>query len=67
MKNVCWMISIALMAFLQISCKSNDSNAEVPAAREAHEGEHKNENTATFTADQVKSIGIELGEIEENN
>jgi RND family efflux transporter MFP subunit len=65
MKKICWMISIALMVFLQISCKSNDSNTEAPAAGEAHEGEHKNENTATFTAEQIKSIGIEIGPIEE--
>ncbi len=35
------------------------------APAEEHSDEHENENTATFTNDQIKSIGIEIGSIEQ--
>ncbi|AXY77920.1 efflux RND transporter periplasmic adaptor subunit [Paraflavitalea soli] len=66
MKRICWIIPIALMVFTQLSCKDK---TEVTAGKEGpageHKGGHENENTATFTDEQIKSIGIEVGKIEE--
>jgi RND family efflux transporter MFP subunit len=47
-----------------VSCGSN-GNAETSKAEEKHEDEHENPNTTTLTDEQMKSIGIELGSIEE--
>ena len=50
-----------------VSC-GDKATAETEATKEAgHEGEeeHENTNTATLTDEQIKSIGIELGTIEE--
>ncbi|MFT3823996.1 MAG: efflux RND transporter periplasmic adaptor subunit [Chitinophagaceae bacterium] len=65
MKKILWIIPVVLIAFFQISCKSNDNKAKEQAVAPAHEGEHANANTATFTNEQIKSIGIEIGTIEE--
>ena len=56
------IIFSSLIAF--VSCGSN-GNAETAKAEEKHEDEHENPNTATLTDEQMKSIGIELGSIEE--
>lgn len=66
MKNIFLIITIALIIMLQTSCK-NDSARDAGNApqEEAHAHEHGNENTATFTDEQIKSIGIEIGHIEE--
>ena len=47
-----------------VSCNSK-STAETTATEEGHEDEHANTNTAMLTEEQIKSIGIELGSIEE--
>ncbi|MBK9939145.1 MAG: efflux RND transporter periplasmic adaptor subunit [Chitinophagaceae bacterium] len=48
------------------SCGSNAGTEETPKKEEAgHEDENENSNTATLTDEQMKSIGIELGNIEE--
>lgn len=47
-----------------VSCGSK-GNAEAAKAEEKHEDDHENPNTATLTDEQMKSIGIELGSIEE--
>lgn len=47
-----------------ISCGSKD-NTETAKPEEDHKDEHENPNTATLTEEQMKSIGIELGTIEE--
>lgn len=46
------------------SCDSK-STAETATAEAGHEDEHANSNTAMLTEEQIKSIGIELGSIEE--
>ena len=58
------IILSGLTAF--VSCGSKASTEEAPKTEEAgHEDEHENPNTATLTDEQMKSIGIELGSIEE--
>ncbi len=47
-----------------ISCESKD-NRETAKPEEDHKEEPGNPNTATLTEEQMKSIGIELGTIEE--
>lgn len=47
-----------------ISCGSKD-NAETPKLEEDHKDEHENPNTATLTEEQMKTIGVELGVIED--
>ena len=47
-----------------VSCGSK-GNAETETVKEVHEDEHENTNTAMLTEEQIKSIGIELGSIEE--
>lgn len=47
-----------------VSCNSK-STAETATTEEGHEDEHANTNTAMLTEEQIKSIGIELGSIEE--
>jgi len=53
-----------------VSCGSKNSSAETeksPAVKpdEEKKEEHENSNTATLTEDQIKSIGVELGAIEQ--
>jgi RND family efflux transporter MFP subunit len=47
-----------------VSCGGEDST-ETAKPEEEHKDEHENPNTATLTEEQMKSIGIELGPIEE--
>ncbi|MCC6759997.1 MAG: efflux RND transporter periplasmic adaptor subunit [Chitinophagaceae bacterium] len=56
------IIFFSIVSF--VSCGSKD-NAETAKAEEKHEDEHENPNTTTLTDEQMKSIGIELGSIEE--
>ena len=66
MKNIFLIIPLALIITLQSSCKSDSNQDETNAAsKEEHAHEHTNANTATFTDAQIKSIGIETGNIEE--
>ncbi|MBO9562574.1 MAG: efflux RND transporter periplasmic adaptor subunit [Niastella sp.] len=64
MKKLFRIIPVALVAFFSVACKGDAGKTAAPAAGE-HEDEHKNENTTSFTKDQLKSIGIETGPIEE--
>lgn len=65
---------IAILLFTSFgflaSCggKSSDAKEEANTATKAEEGhtdEHENPNTATLTDEQIKSIGVELGTIEQ--
>ncbi len=67
-----FLISIMIFAsfFFIISCGGKGSSAETENSGEAkteegHTDEHENPNMATLTEDQIKSIGIELGVIEQ--
>ena len=55
-----------------VSCGSKDSSAKTGNAEtvkteeeQVHTDEHENPNTATLTEEQIKSIGVELGTIEQ--
>ena len=50
---------------LFISCGSNDNTAATKTEEAGHEDEHESSNTTTFSDEQLKSIGIELGSIEQ--
>lgn len=66
MKKILIIVTALFSMAVFSSCGSKD-NTET-AKEENHEagaGEHENENTATLTEDQIKSIGIELGSIEQ--
>jgi len=68
MKKV-FIITIALGMTFQIGCgdKTNSEKKETKeeGVKEEHHDEHENPNTATLTEEQIKSIGVELGTIEE--
>lgn len=55
------------MAIGQSACNSDTSKPQTAdtASTADHEAEHGNANTATFTQEQVNSIGIEIGPIEQ--
>lgn len=58
------------MTSLFVACgskKSAEKTAETKETpkEEEHEDEHANENTSTLTEEQIKSIGVEFGTIEE--
>lgn len=66
MKNIFSIIIITLVMLFQTACKSGGSKEENSQTKdEAHTEEHGNGNTTTFTQEQIKSIGIEIGSIEE--
>ncbi len=61
---------IVAIAFLSltalVSCGGSGSAEPATTKKEGeHEDSHENPNTATLTEEQIKSIGIEMGIIEE--
>lgn len=56
------IVSLSLVSLF--SCGGKD-NAEAAKTEEGHTDEHENPDAATLTEEQIKSIGIELGTIEE--
>lgn len=68
MKKNVWILSALLLTVGISSCKDDTTtNRKTETAEHAHEHEeeHGDGNTTSFTSEQVKSIGIELGHIEE--
>jgi membrane fusion protein, heavy metal efflux system len=70
MKKLLIILTIFFSLVSVISCGGKSSNAEADTAgvantEEGHTDEHENPNTATLTEEQIKSIGIELGTIEQ--
>lgn len=60
------IIAISVLSLLAIvSCGGNSSAESKNKAEEGHEDSHENTNTATLTEEQIKSIGIELGVVED--
>ena len=57
------IISFVPVALFFASCGTNDKAA--PAVTEEPVEAHENPDEATLTADQIKTIGIELGVIEQ--
>ena len=58
------MLFFCFAAITACGGKSN-STTETAATEEKHEDEHENTSTATLTEEQMKTIGVELGVIEE--
>lgn len=58
------MLFFCLAAITACGGKSS-STTEKAATEEKHEDEHENTSTATLTEEQMKTIGVELGVIEE--
>ena len=58
------MLFFCLAAITACGGKSS-STTETVATEEKHEDEQENPNTATLTVEQMKSIGVELGVIED--
>ncbi len=64
MKNI-FFLSAIVMATILTSCNSSSGkNAENHGEETEHHDEHENPSTATLTAEQMKSIKIELGSVE---
>jgi RND family efflux transporter MFP subunit len=61
MKNIIFIAAIAT-SIVFAACNSNKT--ETHGEETEHHDEHENTNTATLTAEQMKSIKIELGRIE---
>ena len=65
MKNIIIFISVLTASTLLLSCGSkSESNIEEGHGEVTHSEHNENENTATLTAEQIKSIKIKLGNIE---
>lgn len=62
-KNILSIIAMATLFFV-VSCSSPKAE-EGHGAEEEHHDEHENENTATLNEEQMKSIKIEFGNIEQ--
>ncbi|MCG2616156.1 efflux RND transporter periplasmic adaptor subunit [Terrimonas sp. NA20] len=66
MKNAATILIFTLLAWKLQSCGSADEKSPAAQTEEkGHNDEYGNGNTATLTAEQIKSIGIEIGGIEE--
>jgi RND family efflux transporter MFP subunit len=64
MKKFVVLILLFITGVLFISC-GNSSEPEVGKEEAARKEVHENPNTATLTNEQMKSIGVQLGQIEE--
>jgi len=64
MKKFLIIITFFNLASL-ISCGNKDNTEATKTDESEHNDEHANPNTATLTEQQMKSIGVELGSIEE--
>lgn len=63
MKNLLIIIALFTLVFLMPSCGEKSASTE-EHTEEGHHEEHENSNTASLTAEQVKSIKLELGKVE---
>ncbi|MBP7715630.1 MAG: efflux RND transporter periplasmic adaptor subunit [Bacteroidia bacterium] len=59
------IIAIILTGLVSVTSCGSKGNAEAAKPEEEHTDEHENKNTATLTEEQIKSIGVELGVIED--
>ena len=68
MKKFLIILTIPALLLLISSCGGKGkTTTEVTETEGEHEDEHANPNTATLTEEQMKSIGVELGVIEEKS
>ena len=61
----CFILTILFAGLASFVSCSSKGTAETATTEEGHTDEHANTNTAILTDEQIKSIGIELGVIEE--
>ena len=61
----CFILTILFAGLATFVSCSSKGTAETATTEEGHTDEHANTNTALLTDEQIKSIGIELGVIEE--
>ena len=59
------IISFFILAVFIFSCGADDKTVSATTVTETTTEEHENPDEATLTADQMKTIGIELGTIEQ--
>lgn len=59
------IITLFASAVFFVSCGSKDKAESATPETETHADEHENPDEATLTSDQMKTIGIELGIIEQ--
>lgn len=67
MKRILTMMIVCLALYVLSGCgnKQTEKETATPVAAKEEEEEHENANTTTLTEEQVKSIGVELGTIEQ--
>jgi len=66
MKNISVIVfTLCAAAVFFVSCGSKDKTETASPETETHVDEHENPDEATLTADQIKTIGIEFGSIEQ--
>lgn len=65
MKKLFYIIILFSTITIFASCGNTENTKPAKAEESQNEEEHENNNTATLTEDQIKTIGIELGTIEE--
>lgn len=65
MKKLLMIILVLTNLASFVSCRSKSDAEAAKKEEEGHTEEHENPNTATLTDEQIKSIGIELGMIEQ--
>lgn len=63
MKNIFVIIALFATTLFLPSCGSKSASTE-EKSEEGHHDEHENSNTASLSADQLKSIQLQLGNIE---
>jgi len=64
MKNIIFITALATFMLLSSCHSHSEKDGHSHGEETAHHDEHENTNTATLTAEQIKSIKIELGGIE---
>ena len=64
MKNTFIIIATYTSSFLLFGC-GNKASTKTVKVEETHEDEHENSNSATLTEEQIRTIGIEFGSIEQ--
>ncbi|MDR6809768.1 RND family efflux transporter MFP subunit [Dyadobacter sp. BE34] len=71
MKKILIITSLLISLYFLASCKNEKTGEQKQegqteqAAEEGEHEEHENPSTANLTAEQIKSIGVEMGSIEE--
>jgi len=65
MKKIILAAMIGSASLLFVSCGGNAPAGETKTEAQGHEDEHENPNTATLTEEQMKSIGVVLGTVED--